>query len=298
MRHESRERHHVRALLSGYRGASIAVQDIPDLNGHILPSSWRPTSNRKFSDRKVNQRLDTARMRELTIRDAAKLLHRLPFQQKQEHDSRDLILDGSDSRSVFESYSQSDFMPELERDVRAATAGWDRPSDLAGRVAGRVYEDIVFGLLSASNTQNEILLSPSKTFQVVKALAPDSEVVDFTLGLNGITKNRVSSVPDGLNVSRIGDEALISCSLEYSISSFRDWGPKQERFARTVKDHPELFVKDPLFIAVVPQGYTPTGLEQRSNVRVLRAPLTSREFGLELRLLMANMGIPQVVAWH
>jgi hypothetical protein len=292
---EGGARHEVRSRLQSYRGAV----DLDELDDSLfaLPSinPQRPKSN-TTSDFKRNKKKRQADLREIAVTDAKGALGKLAADQRLDHERGEIKLQGSSSRPIFDSYRDSGMYKNLIDEIRTAILAESDPRNLRKDLAGRVFEDLVFGLLSQANTSTNVLLSPQRTFELVKLLIPGARVIRNNFGHDGLTGAKHIFTPDGLSVTTEDGEPRIAASLEYSLSTAKDWNSKYRSFREATKTFPEIFTPNPRFVAVVPQDYPDGLVPEEPNISVLRTGFSSSDFRSEVNNLIVDAGVSRLVA--
>lgn len=294
MRHEKSQRYRSRAELSSFRGVVAML----DFYGYVSDQSHVPVRKKdhRFTEfRRRENRLAS----ELAHRDIADVRRAIKQQaEKQLNDNKmyENVIQGNDPESIFDSYRKSQLCDITFRELWEASKKVEDPPVLRSHLVGRIFEDIAFGLLSAANAPEKTLLSPRRTLIATRALSSEGRLsADNNLGHQGILGNR-SMTPDGLLVVSSDKGQVIDSVVEYSVSRFKDWQRKHNIFKIKSRRFSDVFVQDPLFIAVVPEDYPEDLIPSAKDSRVLRTAFTSSAFGTFVRALSLEKGFTKILA--
>jgi hypothetical protein len=150
-------------------------------------------------------------------------------------------------------------------------------------LAGRVFEDLSFGLLAEANDHTGVVLSPERTVSVIQSLYPNAKRKRGHYGHDNIITARSGIyTPDGLGVNLIqhGTSAKVNVVFEYTMVPTWDKLYNQYRgFKRLKRNHPKLFAENSIFGLVVTDDLfkdAQNTLKQNAeyDTHVFKAPVT------------------------
>lgn len=222
------------------------------------------------------------REREQLLLDAEKTLADLIKEQKKDKIEKQNLITGNDWVSIFTQYVQTDLYSETMLEASSEVKKGADVDELTSGMAGKMFEDICYGLLSNTDNESSILLSPEKSYTLTKSIFPQGELFELPFGHNFIRDKGKAYVPDGYSVN-INEDPIIEMVLEYTLNPLkRTMFGQVKRFNQVKRKFPELFSKNCLFVLVNPGDSQSTGLEHRKNVKVLPAPFSKTEFGRQV----------------
>jgi hypothetical protein len=227
---------------------------------------------------------------------AQEVLQRLWSRQEVENNRLTVNLTGINAQEIFQSYKMSRFKAETFKDLPIEVDRADDLHEVYPMLAGRVFEDISFGLLSGANKEDRLLLSPENTYELVNFLYPNGERVQNIFRNKGIKAKR-SFVPDGIELSSGESGYQIESVLEYTLNRNVSWGQKYRRYSGMVQSFPSIVSGNSHLILVLPSN-VPARLKpvEHDDIVVLHAPFKKGEFHEELKVLVAEEGYARILA--
>ncbi|OGH11296.1 MAG: hypothetical protein A3B38_00525 [Candidatus Levybacteria bacterium RIFCSPLOWO2_01_FULL_36_13] len=227
-------------------------------------------------DRHKMKRSEARKRHEQLVDFARKELIRLARKQEMENVERIHVVAGSTSEEIFSSYIKTRAYQQTAREIKKSVATGKGRDEVSRRAIGKMFEDIVFGLLASASTQDSILLSPQKSYILAKSFYPNGEVVEGQLEQNYIKDNERAYVPDGYFVNT--NTGLIEFGLEYTLDPFKDSMHSQvRRFNATKKRFSEIFSPNAVLILVTQKNAETDQFDDRHDVKVLKTPFSGRD---------------------
>lgn len=298
--YERRERSEIGAVLSSLSG-SVHLLDLDESLSEVDLIIGRPHNGHAFDLRHTKGTSDILRFEqehtsEYIQNHIDEVLTRLWHRQRTERTNEVNLLSGKNAQDIFGSYRQSQFKEATFKELGLEIEKIDDVFTLYPLLAGRVFEDISFGLLSTVNNDESQLLSPSNTYELVNFLYPNGERLKNLFGNKGIRAKR-SFVPDGVEISRSDEGFQIESVFEYSLNRDVSWSQKYRRYSGMTRDFSENISSNSHLIIVLPQNISPRiGIAENEDVIVLRAPFTKSEFHNELKSLVSEEGYSSILA--
>jgi hypothetical protein len=182
--------------------------------------------------------------------------------------------------SVVEAYLQSRlYQLTLEETINKGCVNVHHLSELAGRV----FEDLAYGLLSEANDHTAVVLSPERTLGVMESLFPNAKRKKGNYGHDNIVTARSGIyTPDGLGVDLTKQETGPKANVVFEYTMVPTWVKLYNQyrgFKRLKRNHPKLFATNSIFGLVVTDDLFKDAkkvLEQNAedDTHVFKAPVT------------------------
>jgi hypothetical protein len=168
----------------------------------------------------------------------------------------------------------------------ATDNSWMNDGELSKSLAGKVFEDVAYGLLSQTNNESGIILSHELTINLMEMFYPEAKRKKRGFGRDGIIiKDGGVSVSDGVCITTAdGRASKIMSELEYKTAV--TWGRicrQYETFLDRRRQLPNLYDPNAVFVVVLPCDLREEihRIEEvgRKDFRVLAAPVTRVDVG-------------------
>lgn len=210
-----------------------------------------------------------------TVSSAKDRLLELAAQQRVEDAGNKHLVQGESGPAIFSSYMKTDTFQNMARELRNEMAN-PNAAELQGRVVGKIFEDLVFGLLSNTNNNNHVVLSPQRSYALTQALYPAGEFIERVFGQNSIKDNERVYIADGYSVNT--ETGLIEMGLEYTLNPHTEKKHAQiQKFNATKKRFPEMFSSNAAFVLVTHRDAIVDEFDVGKDVKLLKVPFSAKE---------------------
>ncbi len=239
----------------------------PDIDGNIV-----------FLDEKRRRLNNKEQRRVLMVEQVRNEMVNIATRQVRENLKTSTRITGESPKAIFQSYMQTPGFKEIVSTARTEALNYSRTEDLWKKTSGKIFEEMVYGLLSdTAQNENEVILSPKRAYQLSKSLYPLGHLVERPFDQNHISYNGRAYTPDGFLVDI--DNKLVTMVMEYTKDPTREaLSIKYKKFRMMKKDFPEIFADNAVFLFVFPAETTNEELALKPDVRIIRAPFTNSEF--------------------